>query len=118
MGRGTETRQRQRDVRIRLTDAEHAALVALAERAGLSLGGFARRVLLDAPPPRQSRRPPVERAELARLLAQIGRVGGNVNQIARALNAGGVVETGEIDQAARAVVEIRDAVMVALGRAA
>ena len=118
MGRGTETRQRRRALVIRLDDAEHAALVAMAERAGLSLGGFARCVLLDAPPPRQSRRPPVERAELARLLAQIGRLGSNVNQIARALNAGGAVEAKEIDQTARAVVEMRDAVMVALGRAA
>ncbi len=116
MASGTETRQRTCDVRIRLTPAEHARLSDAAASAGLSLGGYARRILLDAPPARQSRRPPVEKAELARILAAIGKIGSNVNQLARTWNAGGTVEADSVEEAARSIREIRDAVMAALGR--
>ena len=46
---GSNKRQRGRMLSIRLTEAER--LLDAASRAGLSLGGFARQVLLDAPPP-------------------------------------------------------------------
>ncbi len=116
MTSGTDTRQRTALVAIRLTPAEHARLAAAAAAAGLSLGGYARRVLLDSPPARQSRRPPVEKAELARILAAIGKIGSNVNQLARTWNAGGTVETDSVEEAARSIRAIRDAVMAALGR--
>ncbi|MBF0562025.1 MAG: plasmid mobilization relaxosome protein MobC, partial [Alphaproteobacteria bacterium] len=77
MASGSETRQRQNSLRVRLTDAERTALDGAAERAGLSLASYARQVLLAAPPPRQARRPPVEKAELGRLVAQIGKIGSN-----------------------------------------
>ena len=75
MASGSEQRQRTAHLMVRLTPAERGALDAAAERAGLSLAGYARATLLTAPPVRQARRPPVERAELVRLLAQLGKIG-------------------------------------------
>jgi hypothetical protein len=85
--------------------------------AGLSLAGYARSHLLAAPPVRQARRPPVERAELARLLAELGKIGSNVNQIARALNGGGDAVPSDLAGAQADIAAIRAAIMLALGRA-
>lgn len=114
---GSERRQRSKDVRIRLTPAEYATLLAMAERAGLSLGGYARQALLEAEPPRQARRPPIERAELAKLLGQIGRIGSNLNQIARHANVEGrFTDEAALHQLCDELRSIRDAALAALGR--
>ena len=98
---GSETRVRNRHLTVRLSDDERAAVDAAAERAGLMPGSFARQALLGGPVPRQVRRPPVERKELARLLGELGKIGGNLNQLAKAANTGVLVYTGEIDAALR-----------------
>lgn len=118
MGRGSERRQRGRRITIRLTDAERAALDSAAERAGLSLGSHIRKVLLDAPLPRQARRPPIERTELARLLGQLGKIGSNINQLAREVNSEGAEAFDRIDfgQAQDDLAAMRAALMEALGR--
>lgn len=116
MASGSEQRQRQDALRIRLTEAERATVSEAAERAGLSLAGYARAVLLAAEPLRQSRRPPATKAELAVILGQLGKIGSNVNQLARASNSETVIAAGELAAASAAILEIRDAIMAALGR--
>lgn len=118
MGRGSERRQRGRRITIRLTEAERAALDTAAERAGLSLGSHIRKVLLEAPLPRQARRPPIEKTELARLLGHIGKIGSNINQLAREVNSDGVDAFDRIDfqTATDDLAAMRAALMEALGR--
>jgi hypothetical protein len=118
MTSGSETRQRQKSLRVRLTDAERAALDTASERAELSLAGYARQVLLAAPPPRQSRRPPVEKAELARLLAHIGKVGSNLNQLAHTGNTGAAVDGAALAAELAELATLRKAIRAALGRTA
>ena len=83
---GSQTRQRQKRPSMACTDAERAQLEAAAERAGMTLSAYMRHQCLGDAGPRAVRRPPVERAALAQLLGQLGKVGSNLNQIARALN--------------------------------
>ncbi len=117
MSSGTEKRVRSRILPVRLSDDERAVIEAAAERAGLAAGSYARQTLLGAPAPRQVRRPPVERRELARLLGELGKLGGNLNQLARAANSGTVLDTVEIEAALKGLPALRDAVLAALGRA-
>jgi hypothetical protein len=117
MASGSERRQRTAHLMVRLTLAERGVLDAAAARAGLSLVGYARSVLLSAPPVRQARRPPVEKAELVRLLGAVGKLGSNVNQIARVLNADGSVASPLFAEASADVAVMRAAIMQALGRA-
>jgi len=116
MSSGSEKRARTKNLTFRLTPEERAAIDDKADRAGLETGSYAREVLLGAPAPRQVRRPPVERKELARLLGEVGKIGSNLNQLARAANSGVLVYTGEIDTALGGLRDVRDAIMVALGR--
>jgi Bacterial mobilisation protein (MobC) len=115
MSHGSEKRDRFRHLTIRLNLAERAAIDYAAERAGLTAGSYARNTLLGAPMPRQMRRRAVDGPALARVLGELGKIGGNLNQLAKASNSGVLLYAGEIAPAALAILEMRDAVMAALG---
>ena len=70
---------------IRLTAAERAFVEANAARAGLPLAEFCRRAIL-----RRRIAPPATTTDRAALLA-VERIGRNLNQIARRMNAGGTM---------------------------
>lgn len=116
MSHGTEKRARSTHITIRLTPEERASIDAAAERAGKMTGSYVRERLLDGPLPRQVRRPPVEKRELARMLGELGKIGSNLNQLAKSANQGLIVYTGEIDAALAGLGEVRAALLEALGR--
>lgn len=120
---GSEKRQRQDRLTIRFAADEMTRLKGDAERAGLTLSSYARLLVIKAEPLRQSRRPPIERQLLAKMLGQLGKTGSNLNQIARALNAAtdrGATQSpilhAELRQAMAELTTIRSALMAALGR--
>jgi hypothetical protein len=113
--RGSETRQKQRRVTFRLTGDEHDALEAEAERAGLTVGSYIRSRLMDAPKLRAVPRPTVERELLAKTLAQLGRLNGNLHQIAKHLNFGGT-DSADLPESLTQVQHMGAALMEALGR--
>jgi hypothetical protein len=104
-------------ISVRCTAAERVKIDEAARRGGLSVGAYLRTLALGNPGPRAVRRPPIERRELARLLGHIGKIGSNVNQLARAFN-----RTGNAPGAATLayirddIGGMRDALMTALGR--
>ncbi len=108
-------RERPPPLSIRLPPEERAELESRADRAGLSVGGYFRAAVLGAPLPRVARRAPVDRRELAMLLGAVGRIGSNVNQLARVANAGGWPESAMIDEARGDIRWMRAALMRALG---
>ena len=116
MSHGSEKRARTKHLTVRLTPEERAAIDQAADRAGLTPGSYARQVMLGAPAPRQVRRPPVERRELARLLGEIGHVGSNLNQIARTMNFGNGIDAFDLKQTLGGLGLVRDAILKALGR--
>jgi hypothetical protein len=105
---GSEKRQRSIVRQMRCTANEDALLAANAERAGMAVGAFMRMQSLGSAGPRAARRPPVERAALAQILAQLGKCGSNLNQIAHVLNKGGAAPT-DIPEA---ISEFREACAV------
>lgn len=90
MSSGSETRKATRLVPVRFTPEAFTQVTAAAARAGFeSLGEFLRvRALGPGQGRATARLPQLDRVELVRTLAEMGRVGSNVNQIARALNSG------------------------------
>jgi hypothetical protein len=96
---GSQKRQRMKGVRAAVTDTEYTALVERARASGLSTGAYLRACALGDKGPRALHRPPVERELLARSIAELNKIGSNVNQIARALNSGNCVVPDEIEAA-------------------
>ena len=83
---GSENRKRQQVLRFRVTEEEKTQIEQDAARAGVPTGYYARYVLLDAPIPRQAKRPPVETELLKKTLAELNKIGSNINQLARSHN--------------------------------
>ena len=113
---GSEKRLRTQLVAVRFSPDEAARLGQHAERAGITVGSYVRSIVLAAPVPRQARRPPVELELLGKALAQLGKVGSNLNQIARHLNSGGSGVAPELSDALAELVAAKGVLMSALGR--
>jgi hypothetical protein len=113
---GSDKRRRIRQSLVRWTDEEFNALAAKADKAGLAVAAFMRAAALGDPGPRAQRRPPADHVALRQILGHIGRIGNNINQIARALNAGQLASLPELKEALRAILAIRDAIFEALGK--
>lgn len=115
---GSETRQRNKGVTIRVTDREMEALRLRADKAALSIAGYTRARALDEPPPRQSRRACVDHQLIAQVLAQLGksRLAANANQIAHKANMLNWAGKEEAAQLASDVRDMRDLLMQALNK--
>jgi len=114
MASGTDKRQRGETVTVRLTKDERDTLDALSSRSGLAAGAFMRAAAFGDAGPRARRRPTADHKALRQLLGECGRVGNNLNQIARRLNEGGPVNIPELKAALAAYLDIRAAILRAL----
>ena len=110
---GSETRQRDRIYTVRFTQKEAAIVRRKAIEHGQSVAALVRSSLLHIrlQPSR------IDRQEVARLLAELGKIGSNVNQIAYHLNAGRPPERvhDSIELALRDLAELRIACLQAIG---
>ena len=114
---GTENRQRRHLIQFRVDDDERTAIEAKADRAGLSIGALMRHLGTGRVGPRAVRRVPLDRRALAHVLAQLGRYGSNVNQLARIANESGEVAALAVLQQVQADArEMRNVLMEATGR--
>ena len=110
-----ERRQRVHKVDTRWDYIEYDSLMAAARSVGLTRCGYIRAVVLGCPGPRARRSPSIEMEALAQATAELNKVGSNLNQIARILNAAGSVSLGHAAFAAlsdtrAAVTQILDIV--------
>jgi hypothetical protein len=107
---------RKRLIHLRCTDHERTAIQAVAEQAGFSVGALLRLLALGSAGPRAVRKPPVERAELARILGALGKIGSNINQISKAVHTTrNLPSWSELAEIKADIAEMRAAVLRALG---
>lgn len=116
---GSEKRERAHIIAVRVNGLERAELNLRATRAGISIPAYIRHQALDVPLPRQRNRPAVEMVVLARLLGQVGKIGSNLNQIAKRANMSAYVDEldiGFLEQLNSELAIWGDALMKAMGR--
>lgn len=114
MASGTDIRQRTSQILVRLTDEELAAIDAKADRAGIARAAFMRAAALGAVGPRAQRRPPADHVALRQILGELGRIGNNLNQLARAGNAGVEIDMRALSAGIAALLESRNRILLAL----
>jgi hypothetical protein len=108
---GSEKRKRQPRVIVRVSAEERAEMEANAEAAGLCLSSFVRSVTIVRQRTRPvRRRPSPDMLRVDQVLAQTGRIGGNVFQLVRGMNLGDVPRVEEMYAAAK---ETRDFIAAA-----
>jgi len=79
---------RTRHKAVWLTDAEAGLLEARAAASGLSVASYLRASALGDAGPRARRAPTIEKQALGAAIAELNKIGSNINQIARAANIG------------------------------
>lgn len=99
-GRPPAEHPRTKRVSLSLSDQEHEALVAAAGSRRVSV--WAREVLLEKLDTSEASHIP---GEVARLRADLGRVGSNLNQLVRAVNSGQTVPSADLLDAVQATRE-------------
>ena len=112
---GSDKRKKFRMVTTRYDLEEFALIQEAASRAGLTAASFQRVQSLAAPKTRSTRRAPVDREMLAKVLGQLGKVGGNLNKLTIRANLGLGVSS-EIQGELAALRGLRSLLMEALGR--
>lgn len=113
--RGSETRRRQRRISIRVTDDEYKQVEDAAVAKGLTVVSYAREHVVSAPQTRSRRRPHVDVAAFAKTYGELNRIGGNINQIARAVNSGDQLDAAAMGEAIDALRDTLDAIRAAMG---
>jgi len=114
-GRPRTSDPKSRRIAVRVTDDQWGKLDTKAAARGLKIGGYLRTVALGSAGARTMKRASAERVELARLLGELGKLGSNVNQIAKAFNSTGAVPTPpELTAMQTDIAAMRSAVMTAL----
>jgi len=103
MKKRSESRQKQERLTVRFTPAEREQLEALADRAGLTLGSYLRSRALETPTMRAIRRPTAAVEVLKGLLGQVGKIGGNLNQLAKGLNRGEIPLATDLQETLAAI---------------
>ncbi|WP_052353882.1 plasmid mobilization protein [Flectobacillus major] len=98
------TEQLTHYVRFRLTEKDYAKLLELSE--GFDLSDYCRKVILSKTPRRKKATP--ERETLIRILGELGKIGGNINQIARSVNRGRPQDMAIIAYGLKQLEEIGD----------
>jgi len=88
---------------------------ARVEKSGLSANSFITHCIFDRHAPRQSRRPSVEKEDLARLLAEAGKIARRLEEIELAGRADD--HAPMLEEIHAALEEIRAAIMIAMERA-
>jgi hypothetical protein len=99
MSRRSNKRRRSRYFIVRFTEEEFNAVTAMAAKAGLAAAFTS-----------------ADDKTLRQILGQLGRVGNDLDQIARALNAGEQASLPDLPAALRAYLEIHKAILEALGK--
>lgn len=94
---------RSRIIRVRASDAELSGMKDIASARGLSISELVRRAALGI-------RMPVRKFDashavlLARTLGELGRIGGNLNQLVRLANSGRIA--GRDDELSRILTDV------------
>lgn len=112
---GTQKRQRHHRMSVCFNDEEFTEVQAMAERSAISVAALIRHALFNTPPPRAARKPTADLKAIARLLTELGKIGGNINQLAKHANAGRF-QSDSIELAMRAMLECRTAILQAVGK--
>lgn len=114
---GSNKRQRNYQYVVRCDKEEHTDIAVNAKQAGLRAAAFLRAAGRNGSPGLRSQRTPVvEKEILVNVLAWLGRLNSNVNQIAKNGNSGYPVDLPELRLVMKDYIPMRAAIFKALNK--
>ncbi len=113
---GRQTRKKLHMVTTAYDDTELAELDERASRAGMTRASFQRvQSLATAPKTRSTRKAPVEKEMLAKILGQLGRMASNLNQVTHQGHLG-LSTSAEVKAEISALRSLRGVILESMGR--
>ena len=89
-----EAKPTRRQVNFRLSEEEAAKVMRSAENVGLSLSAYVKKLAVSS----KVKPMVIDREQGRRLIAELGKIGSNVNQIAKVANQSGGVDAGALER--------------------
>ncbi len=97
-----DEKKRRYQVNFRLTEDEAITVEAKAQKVGLSISAYAKKQALYG----KIQAIGITREEVREVLAELGRWGNNLNQIAKVANQGGGVDIAQLDAINKAMDDL------------
>ena len=110
--KGKETDTRRNPISIRLSDEELGRLRFICGRLNITQSEFIRQAILTATVKRPTLVTALDDESTRTLLAHFGKVGSNLNQIARVLNQGYLADSGIITEIRQCIQKLNQGVAV------
>lgn len=95
---------KSKEVKFRLTEEELKTATQLAEKYGMTINALAKFMVLNLEAPASK----IDREVIKDLNTQIGKIGNNINQIARQVNTSSSFYISEKKQVMTSLLEIRN----------
>lgn len=95
---------KSKEVKFRLTEQELETATQLAEKYGMSVNALAKFMVLNLEAPATK----TDRKFMKELNTKIGRIGNNLNQIARQVNTSSYFRSSEKEQVMKSLLEVRN----------
>ncbi len=111
----SENRQRTQRLTFRVLPKERDEFVCRCEEAGLTKADYFRQKCLEDKPLRKRKKLPVEAQLLAKYLAHVGKIGSNINQVAKNANTGYPPNANMLDKMSQDIQMMREMLRQTLG---
>lgn len=110
----SEKRKKTTSLVVRLSPAEHDKIKKKAKKLGVTVSAFLRVQALENASADTLLAPTVDQKLLGKVSAQLGRIGSNVNQMAKRLNSGHQVAAKELEAMRRNLAVMQAAILKAV----
>ena len=111
----SENRQRTDRLTFRMLPKEKAEFDRRCQEAGVSKADYFRQKCLDDKPLRKKKNPHPNTQLLAKTLGHIGKIGSNINQVAKNANTGYPPNSNRLETMAQDIQFIREMLRQSLG---
>lgn len=95
---------KSKEIKFRLTEKELETANQLAEKYGMTVNALAKFMVLNLEAPATK----TDREAIKKMNTKIGRIGNNINQIARQVNTSSYFRMDEKEQVIQSLLEIRN----------
>jgi hypothetical protein len=103
----SDKRKRNKKIFTRVTDEEQGIAVSNAKSRGMTMGQYLREIALAGKPVQSKKR----NMDAHTIVVELGRIGSNINQMAKVANTMGLIEkeplTAALDELRQAIRNIR-----------
>lgn len=107
----SEQRNKTKTIGVRVTPTEYEKIKSKAQKLDMSMSAFLLTLALQSDTPEEGLSSSLDRATLTKVLGQLGKVGSNLNQIAKRMHLGGNVGVDKVLLTCKHVIFLKNEIL-------